>query len=139
VAAVVTGFEASSHDVGLDVGFEASLGFDVEINVYGGLDGDTSALIENAKRAAEKLRHEYGVEVIVSPNIINWDIISINFTPYNLPVLVVNGIQVAEGRVLSVDEIVNIVLEVLDKRSRESPLAINGKLDDLVEVAACTW
>jgi hypothetical protein len=139
VAAVVTGVELSSHDVGVDMSLDPYLGFDVEINIYGGLDGDTSLLIENAKKAAEKLRQEYGVEVFVSPNIVNWDVVSINFTPYNLPILVVNGIQIAEGRVLSADEIVDVVLEVLDKKSRDTPLTINGKSDDLVQIAACTW
>ncbi len=139
MAVVFASVESPSHDVGVEVGFDAYLGYDVEISIYGGLDSDTSVLIENARKAVEKLRREYGVEAIVTPNIIHWDLVSINFTPYNLPVLVVNGVEVSEGRVLSVDEIVNIVLEYLDRKREGVSLSITGKEDDLVEVAACTW
>ena len=139
MAAVVGAIKLPVHDVAQTVGIDLYPVYDVEIVIYGGLDPQTDELVNNARKAAAVLREEYGIEVIVSPNIVHWDVASFTPQPYMLPVLVINGREVSEGRVLSVQEIVDIVLKLFDEEKGEHSIPPIKKGDNAVEVTACTW
>lgn len=139
MSASLGSINVSTHDVGAHIEIEIGAAVDVEIIVYGGLDPLTDELVENAKKASEKLFREYGIDAIVIPRTVYWDI----FTQYipasdTLPLLVINGREVARGRSLAVEEIVDIALEMLGIKEREKALPFIGKRSSDILQAAIT-
>jgi len=77
----------------------------------------------------------------VVPNTVYWDVSHVGvFTPYSIPVLVINGREIAEGHVLKVEEIVDVALSLLGYNSdRSSGLPVLKNGDDTVNAVASTW
>ena len=135
------GVAVAVHEAGIPLEMEAVFTADVEIVIYGAFDAATEELIENARKAAKILREEYGIEALVVPNTVYWDVSHVGvFTPYSIPVLVINGREIAEGRVLKVEEIVDVALSLLGYNSdRSSGLPILKSRDDTVNAVASAW
>ncbi len=87
-------------------------GEDAVIEVAMSLDPLSDEVLEVVERAAERLRNEYGVEVIVVPRYEYWGYagLSIGFTSY--PRIRVNGYLIATGQV-DEEEVIDAVLALL--------------------------
>ncbi|RUM47349.1 MAG: hypothetical protein DSY37_02890 [Hyperthermus sp.] len=134
------GYTLPSHSPAVDIVPEKDTFIDVEIDVYGGFDPLTDELIENARKAMEILRREYGVEALLVPRIIYWaQGYVFSPTPYSIPVLVINGKEVSSGRILSPQEIVEVALKLLGIREEPSQPLAPYRDSDRGEVAAAAW
>ena len=140
-AALDAGIVIAVHEASVPAEIEAMFTADIEIIVYGALDAATDELIENARKAARILREEYGVEALVIPNTVYWDVSHVGMLiPYNVPILVINGREVSEGRVLKAEEIVDIALSLLGYHGDKSPsLPLLKSRDDTINAVATTW
>ncbi|KSW12317.1 hypothetical protein CF15_06120 [Pyrodictium occultum] len=141
VSAAEAGAAVPVYEAGIALEAEAAFAADIEIHVCGALDPATEELIANARKAAKILKEEYGIEALIIPSTVYWDIAHIGtITPYNLPVLVINGMEVSEGRVPGVEEIVDTALSLLGyKGDKPHGLPLFKGHDDAVSAAASAW
>ncbi len=101
------------HSVGTPIDVELR-DFDVEIVILGGLDRDSVELERNAREACRILREKYGINATVDSKIVYWSHFTIaDIYPYSIPVIIINGIEVGKGSVLSRDEIVRKALALV--------------------------
>lgn|GEM_PF-6840869 len=136
--------EAATHfptiDAAIDISLEAPPTIDVEITVYGGFDPATDELIHNARKAAEILEKEYGIYAIVIPRTLYWSIGPSIATPYTMPLLVINGKEVASGFVPAPQEIVREALALLGTYDEEKlPLLAPQGRSENRQAATATW
>lgn len=139
-AALDTAAQFPALDAAIDITLEAPNPIDVEITIYGGLDPDTDQLITNARKAAEILSKEYGIYAVIVPQVLYWGLGTGPVTPYSLPILVINGQEVADGLVLSPEEIVEEALTRLGMQGKEEPPFITlSRRSDNRQAAVATW
>ncbi len=129
--------DVSTHNVGISAEIDLEIPVDLEIVVYGGLDPVTQELIDNVREAMDKLYRNYGVEAVLVPRIVYWDVFAlVPVIDADIPVLVINGKEVVRGRSASVDEIVQAALSMLGTREQEKPVPLLSKRDGEVAQAA---
>lgn len=139
-AALDTTTQIPALNAALDITLEAPSPIDVEITIYGGLDPETDELVLNARRAAEKLDKEYGIYAIVVPKTMYWGIGPTPMTPFMVPILVINGHEVASGAVLEPEEIVEKALALLGVKKEDSlPFIPAGGRNNTRQAAVATW
>ena len=91
-------------------------GEDAIIEVGMSLDAHSEEVLEKVKRAAERLRREYGVDVVVVPRMEYWSYgqFTIGFSDY--PRVRVNGLLIAAGDI-SEEDVIDAVLAMLGMES----------------------
>jgi len=87
-------------------------GEDAVIEVGMSLDPVSEDVLETVKRAAARLRSEYGVNVVVVPRLEYWGYSSLDLGFSDYPRIRVNGQLVASGEV-SEEELIDAVLALL--------------------------
>ncbi|AEM39355.1 hypothetical protein Pyrfu_1497 [Pyrolobus fumarii 1A] len=107
-----------SYDT-MDMQLEANE--DAVIEVVMALNDESENALEVARRAAERLREEYGVNAVIVPRVEYWGHLPPGYAPY--PRIVVNGELVAVGvESLNEDRIIDAVLALLGERSERVPM-----------------
>jgi len=87
---------------------------ELDIVVVVGFDEDSEKALRNAFKAADRLRREHGIEAYVVP-INTWIVDPIKSHAASIPRIVVRGRVIASKKVPSPEEIVNHVMEILEK------------------------
>ncbi len=117
------------HSIGAPV--EVKLrDFDIEILIIGGLDGDSEELERNAREACKILREKFGINAVVDSKIIYWSHFTIaDIYPYSIPVIIINGVEIGKGSVLSRDEIVRKALALIGLVEDKDYTILIGKME----------
>ena len=109
---------------------------DVRIIVYTGVGALSEEQVREAVKAAKSLE-EMGFLVTVEPVAASWDVEGSWLGPLapRLPVVEVNGVMVAEGRLASAMEIVSEALRSFAERRTGNPVPIHAMRGDEGEVS----
>lgn len=111
----------------------------VEALIVMGFDSASEYALENLRKASEILRKEYGVRLVIVP-FNTWND-SISSTLKSLPVIFIGGIKAFSGRIPSVKEVIDFVLNhVKHKHRRISEVLIPAATlgDDHISISAAT-
>ncbi len=86
---------------------------DAVIEVGLSLDARSEEVLEKVERAAERLRNEYGVNVVVVPRVEYWGYsqFTIGFSDY--PRVRINGYLIAAGDDITEEDVIDAVLAML--------------------------